>query len=167
MSKVHDRINSERKKRGISHVYWSRRMARLAQSQAEYCAKVGHLVHSSRYAFQGGENLAQGGSYFSPRSIVNCWLRSKAGHREYLLNPRVKKAGVGIAKNKGKTYVAWAFSDEQPSYPDCPYYKNTFKKSSRSTKNYIKRGTNTTSIILIILLIVIAAVVLLKIFGFM
>jgi hypothetical protein len=98
-------------------------MARLAQSQANYCAKVGRLVHSNRFAFQGGENLAQGGNKFSPRDIVNCWLKSKAGHREYILSPRVTKSGVGIARRNGKTFVAWAFSDAPPSYPDCPYYK--------------------------------------------
>ena len=140
-------------------------MARLAQSQSDYCAKIGHLVHSSRYAFQGGENLAQGGSYFSPRSIVNCWLRSKAGHRAYLLSSRVKKAGVGIAKSRGKTYVAWAFSGvEPPSYPDCPYYKKSSKNSSRATKKYTRKEKNDTSIVIVIILVVIA-VILLKIFG--
>lgn len=98
-------------------------MARLAQSQANYCAKVGHLVHSKRFAFQGGENLAEGGRYFSPRAIVRCWLNSTAGHREYLLSPKVRKAGVGIAKARGKTFVAWAFSDSSPTYPDCPHYR--------------------------------------------
>lgn len=123
MSKVHDLINYERKRRDIHTVYWSRAMARLAQSQANYCAKVGHLVHSNRFAFQGGENLAEGTGNLSPRTVVNLWLRSKKGHRENLLSPRARKAGVGMSKSKGKTYVAWAFSDEPPTYPDCPYYK--------------------------------------------
>jgi len=102
-------------------------MAKLAQSQANHCAKIGHMVHSNRYAFQGGENLAQGGSNFTPRAIVNCWLNSKKGHREYLLSSRVTKSGVGIAKRNGKTFVAWAFSDAQPTYPDCPFYKPKVK----------------------------------------
>lgn len=127
MSNVHDLIKEERRKRGIPAMYWSREMARLAQSQANYCAKVGHLVHSSRFAFQGGENLAQGGRNFSPRAIVNCWLNSKAGHREYLLSPKVTKAGVGIAKRGGNTFVAWAFSDASPTYPDCPKCKRRSK----------------------------------------
>jgi len=109
-------------------------MARLAQSQAEYCAKVGKLVHPKVLAFSGGENLAQGGSNFTPREIVNLWLQSKAGHRENLLNPAARKAGVGIAKNKGKTYVAWDSSIEPPSYPDCPYYKKS--KSEVVPKNW-------------------------------
>lgn len=135
MSKVHDLINYERRKRKLPHVYWSRHMARLAQSQANYCAKTHRLVHSHRFAFQGGENLAMGGKKFSPRSIVNCWLRSKAGHREYLLDYRVKKAGVGIAKDRKNTYVAWAFSSEAPSYPDCPHYKRRKYKSISKKKN--------------------------------
>lgn len=109
-------------------------MARLAQSQANYCARVSRLVHSDRFAFQGGENLAEGGSSFSPRAIVNCWLNSKAGHREYLLSPRARKAGVGIAKSRGKTFVAWAFSDKPPSYPDCPYYKPPKPKTQKPKK---------------------------------
>jgi uncharacterized protein YkwD len=71
MSKVHDLINQERKKRSIHTVYWSREMARLAQSQANYCAKVGRLIHSDRYAFQGGENLTGGKGNLSPKAIVN------------------------------------------------------------------------------------------------
>jgi hypothetical protein len=105
-------------------------MARLAQSQANYCAKAGRLVHSTRYAYQGGENLAQGSGHFGARAIVNCWLRSKAGHREYMLSSKVTKAGVRIAKAHGKTFVAWAFSDQPPSYPDCPHFKNASKKKS-------------------------------------
>lgn len=134
VSKVHDLINYERKKRGIPTVYWSRQMAQLAQSQANYCARVGRLVHSNRFAFQGGENLAEGGSNFSPRAIVDCWLNSKAGHREYLLSPRAKKAGVGIAKSRGKTFVAWTFSEEPPSHPDCPYYKPPRPKTQKPKK---------------------------------
>ena len=128
MSKVHDLINQERKKRGTHTVYWSREMARLAQSQANYCAKVGRLIHSKRFAFEGGENLAKGKGNFSPRTIVNTWLKSTKGHREYLLSPRVKKGGVGISKSKGWTYAAWAFSDKPPTYPDCPYYKPSRRK---------------------------------------
>ena len=97
-------------------------MAHLAQSQADYCAKVGRMVHSNRYAFQGGENLCGGKGNFSPRQIVNTWLGSPK-HREYVLSSQVTKAGVGIAKRNGKMFVAWAFSSASPSYPDCPRYK--------------------------------------------
>jgi hypothetical protein len=81
------------------------------------------MVHSDRYAFSGGENLACGCPNLSPRATVDCWLKSKAGHREYLLSSQVTKAGVGTAHRNGKTFVAWAFSDVSPTYPDCPHYK--------------------------------------------
>jgi uncharacterized protein YkwD len=122
-SKVHNLINKERKRRHLPHVYWSREMTRLAQSQASYCAKVGRMVHSKRYAFQGGENLCGGKGNFSPRVVVNTWLKSKKGHREYMLSPVVKKAGVGIAKRNGKMFVAWAFSSSPCTYPDCPHFR--------------------------------------------
>jgi len=119
---VHDLIKTERKRRGIPAFYWSREMARLAQSQADYCARVGRMVHSNRYAFQGGENLCGGKGNFSPHQVVNSWLKSPR-HREYILSPLVRKAGVGIARRNGKTFYAWAFSSAPPSYPDCPQHK--------------------------------------------
>ncbi|MBN1152902.1 MAG: hypothetical protein JXA58_06800, partial [Dehalococcoidia bacterium] len=142
-NKVHDIINEERRRRRMGHVLWSREMAGFAQSQANYCARVGRLVHSHRYAFQGGENLAEGGPHFTPRQIVDCWLHSKAGHREYLLSPRVKKAGVGIARRNNKTFVAWAFSDAPPAYPDCPHFKGhvslyNHKQDQRGT-SFVRR----------------------------
>lgn len=108
-NKVHDIINRERKKRGLPHISWSKELARLAQKQANYCAKVGRKVHSGRPAFYGGENLSGGKGDFSPRSIVNSWLKSQLGHREYLLSPEVTRAGVGTARRNGKMFVAWTF----------------------------------------------------------
>ena len=107
---VHDIVNEERRKRRLPHVYWSTEMAAIARSQARYCARVDRLVHSKDIPAPGGENIAQGGLRFTPRQIVNCWLRSKAGHRENLLNPAATKAGVGIAHKNGKTFVAWTYS---------------------------------------------------------
>ena len=109
--KIHKLINRERRKRGLNPAYWSGELAKLARSQAWYCAKRRKLVHSDRYAFQGGENLAMIGGRFNSKAPVSCWLGSK-GHREYMLSSRVTKAGVGVAKSRGNTYVAWAFSDE-------------------------------------------------------
>jgi uncharacterized protein YkwD len=108
---VHKLINEERKKRGISPVRWNQRLYYLAKDQAKYCAKVGRLVHSNRFAFQGGENLFAGSGNITPRLIVNTWLKSRAGHREYLLSPRVKSAAVAISKSRHGTYCAWSFSD--------------------------------------------------------
>lgn len=112
--RIHKAVNRERRKRRIHPVYWSVNLAKLALNQAKYCAKIGRMVHSKRYAFQGGENLFMTTGRLKPMSAVRGWLRSKKGHREYLLSNRVTQAGVGIAKSRGKTYVAWAFSDGFP-----------------------------------------------------
>jgi uncharacterized protein YkwD len=109
---VHRLINGERKKRGIPSVRWNQELYYLAKQQADYCAKVGRLVHSNRFAFDGGENLCGGKGNMTPRMIVNTWLKSKAGHREYLLSPRVKSAAVAISKSRHGTYCAWSFSDK-------------------------------------------------------
>ena len=111
-SVVHKLINEERKKRGIPPVRWNQELYYLAKQQANYCAKVGKLVHSDRFAFDGGENLCGGKGNITPKSIVNTWLKSKAGHREYLLSPRVKSAAVAISKSRHGTYCAWSFSDK-------------------------------------------------------
>ena len=113
-SVVHKVINEERRKRGVPPVRWNQRLYYLAKAQADYCARVGRLVHSSRFTFQGGENLCGGKGDMSPRVIVNTWLRSKAGHRECLLSPRAKSAAVAISRSKHGTYCAWAFSDTAP-----------------------------------------------------
>jgi hypothetical protein len=109
---VHQIINRIRKKRGLPYAKWSNKMAYFAKSQARYCAKMGKLIHSNRPALKGGENLCGGTGNMSSRSIVKCWMTSNAGHREWLLDPRVRFAGVGIAKSKHGTYAAWAFSDQ-------------------------------------------------------
>ena len=110
-SLVHQLINEERKKRSIPPVRWNQRLYYLAKQQADYCVRVGRLVHSDRFAFNGGENLCGGKGNMTPRAIVNAWLKSRAGHREYLLSPRVKSAGVAISRSRHGTYCAWSFSD--------------------------------------------------------
>ena len=109
---VHKLINEERKKRGIPSARWNQELYYLAKQQTNHCAKVGRLEHSDRFAFEGGENLFGGKGNITPRSIVNAWLKSKAGHREYLLSPYVKSAGVAISKSRHGTYCAWSFSDK-------------------------------------------------------
>lgn len=139
-SVVHRLINGERKKRGIPTVRWNQRLYCLAKQQADYCAKVGRLVHSNRFAFQGGENLCGGKGDMTPRMIVNTWLKSKAGHREYLLSPRVKSAAVAISKSRHGTYCAWSFSDrpvEQAHHHKTPKGKVHPRRKSLLDKVFV------------------------------
>jgi len=107
----------------------------LAKQQANYCARIGRLVHSNRFALQGGENLCGGKGSMSPRTIVRCWMRSKAGHREWLLDPRVKVAGVAISKSRRGTYAAWAFSGDAANIPNLPLPEPI--EISRSIKKWL------------------------------
>jgi uncharacterized protein YkwD len=120
--RVHTLINSKRRRRGLRPVYWSRGCADYAQSSADSCARLGQLVHARLLNWDGGENLAFSSGRFTPRAIVNRWMRS-AGHRENLLNPQATMAGVGATRTGKGTYVAWIFSRMPPTYPDCPGYR--------------------------------------------
>lgn len=112
--KIHHLVNRERRKHGVPTVRWNPQMTQLAQSQANHCAKVGYMVHSNRFAFQGGEALCGGSGYFSPETIVAGWMGSPS-HREYILSLLVKQVGIGVARRNGKMFVAWAFSSIDPN----------------------------------------------------
>lgn len=89
-------------------------MYKLAKDQSNKMARVGRLFHSDRYALQGGENCWMGKGYSEkalPKAIVDSWMKSHAGHREWLLDPTVKTAAVGISRSRHGTFATWAFSD--------------------------------------------------------
>lgn len=108
---VHRLINEKRKRRGLPWVKWSGKMHRLAKDQSNKMARAGRLFHSDRFALQGGENICGGKGQHSPRDFVTSWMRSPR-HRAWLLDPRVKTAGVGISSSRHGTFAAWSFSDQ-------------------------------------------------------
>ena len=113
-TRIHNLVNRERTKQGIPAVRWSSLMTRLAQSQANYCARIGYCKHSNRLAFAGGENLCGGRGNFPAEIIVATWMHSPE-HKEYLLSRDVKQVGTGVARRNGKMFVAWAFSSVDPN----------------------------------------------------
>ena len=121
--RVHTLINAQRKRRGLRPLYWSKGCTNYAQSSADACARLSQLVHARLLGWDGGENLALGSRHFTPRAIVSSWMRSRAGHRENLLNSRATMAGVGVTKKGNRIYVAWIFSRVPPTYPDCLGYR--------------------------------------------
>lgn len=117
---VHRLINEERRRRGLPWVRWSQKMYVLAKDQSNKMAKAGRLFHSNRYALKGGENCWMGKGYSEralPKAIVNSWMKSREGHREWILDPRVKTAAVAISRSKHGTFAAWAFSDQPLHQP--------------------------------------------------
>jgi hypothetical protein len=156
---VHRLINAIRRKRGLPYVRWSRKMAHYAKSQARYCAKVKKLVHSNKPALKGGENLCCGTGNMSPRGIVRCWMTSKP-HREWLLDPRVKTAGVGIVRSKHGTYAAWSFSDESIFNPFNLQFPNFKIQFFSKRKAKVGRGVLRLPVKIILLLASIIVIVL-------
>lgn len=84
-------------------------MYKLAKSHAINMAKDGRVFHTSRYAFEGGECVTGGRGSRKPHDILLSWLKSP-GHRQFLMDIRVKLAAVGIAYSRKGTYAAWSFS---------------------------------------------------------
>ena len=107
---THRLINKERRNHGLSRVKWSPYLYQLAKNHAKRMAKSGHLFHSNRFAFLGGECVSGGKGDYSPRAFLRSWMKSEP-HREYLLHPESRRAAVGIAKSKHGTYAAWSFSN--------------------------------------------------------
>ena len=114
-SRVHRLINRERKKRGLRWAHWDNNLYRLAKNQSNKMARTGHLFHSDLSAIQRGENCWMGKGYSEralPKAIVDSWMKSHAGHRENLLDPRARTAAIAISKSRHGTFAAWTFSDQ-------------------------------------------------------
>ena len=105
-------INVERRRRSLRQVRWDSNISQLEQAQAKHCARVNRATHSDMHAGLEGENLAQVGLSGSAKTIVDCWMRSRTGHRECLLNPKAGSAGVGISRNKHWIFATYAFEGD-------------------------------------------------------
>jgi len=113
---LHDLINRERAKQGITLLQISKSLIPIARSHSQDMAVQSELTHNSRdgktYSqrlqeaglfFKGtGENIAFSQS-FLPEAIHNSFMRSK-GHRENILDPRFDTIGIGVFYNKDKGY---------------------------------------------------------------
>lgn len=106
---LHRLINKERKKRKLPWAKWSPSLYHLAKTHTKRMAKVGHLFHSRRFALQGGECVSGGKGRLKPNDFLKSWMTSPA-HRRWLLDPRVRKAAIGISMSRHGTYAAWSFS---------------------------------------------------------
>jgi hypothetical protein len=165
---VHRLINGERRKRGLPWVRWNQRLYLLAKDQSNYCAKVGRLVHSRQSKLQKGgargENLCGGKGDMSPRAIVKCWMNSKAGHREALLNPKAKTAGTAISHSRHGTYAAWIFSDEALHFSAKPKMPSLQSHRAKGSEGISKKRKS--KLVLIAAIAIIAVIILIYTFVF-
>lgn len=104
---IFERVNDERRERGLAPVAWDDRLAELARDWSREMADTGQLRHQDlQGALQGGEvegyaslgeNVFSGtgtGSVTAGR-IHAGWMRSE-GHRGNVLEPGWDRLGVGV-----------------------------------------------------------------------
>lgn len=84
--------------------------------EIDYAAYFNHTRPDGRIAFTAldyysciadfrGENLA--GGQRTSEQVVKAWEESDKGHRELLLNPKVKKMGCGYSYSGTIGYPVW------------------------------------------------------------
>ena len=116
---IFELVNEERRKAGVQPLEWAEPLARAARLHVEECARLNTASHTGadgsgigdrarRQGWNGngsfGENIGGGGSGgavsdynpATPKQAVSRWMGS-TGHRNNILNPEYKYAGVGAA----------------------------------------------------------------------
>ncbi len=121
--KVLTLVNSERSSRGTALLVSNDKLHEIAREHSKEMARRGELFHSSMHE-PYAENC-WGGSpgsfyYFGAADIVNGWMESPK-HRTWLLCPRLKHIGMGIAVSDGAMYASWTFWRSETSYTDWWY----------------------------------------------
>ena len=122
-------LNAERTKRGLPRLKENRRLTTAAEKHSDDMVRRNFFSHDSpggtspgdrvRQAgylkgargYSVGENIAWGtGSYATPRSIVDSWMKSP-GHKRNILHAAFEEIGIGIAlgapgqEQRGATYT--------------------------------------------------------------
>ena len=109
-------VNKERAKHGLGKIHGDRKLRAAAEGHSENMVDKQFFDHvapggvtltervqavdyltANASSWMLAENIGWGSGVFaSPKSMVDQWMHS-AGHRENILNPRIKDAGIGIA----------------------------------------------------------------------
>lgn len=109
-SQLLDLINQERQKNGTGTVGFHNALNNASQTHADDMYQNNYFSHTGRdgsnpsdravragYSSSAvGENIAKGST--SPSYIFNMWMGS-SGHRQNMLNPTWKSAGIGLSGN--------------------------------------------------------------------
>ena len=107
-------VNAERRAHGIAPLSGSPALRRSAGRYARSLLRRGVFRHGPRISAPSrftllGENLALLlDSQPQPRRVVRMWMTS-AGHRGVMLNPRLRRLGVGRASGRlrGRPATIW------------------------------------------------------------
>ncbi|CCG04493.1 CAP domain-containing protein [Blastococcus saxobsidens] len=116
---IFDRVNDERRARGLEPVEWNGALAGVARDWSVAMAERGVLEHQDVRAVLGREELAGftglGENVFTasgpvPAGVAHAgWMRSD-GHRANVLNPGWNRLGVGVyCASDGSVWAAQEF----------------------------------------------------------
>ena len=102
---IFDRVNAERRERGLAELAWNDALASVATNWSEEMASIGRLEHQDIGAllereelggFRGlGENIFTASAPVPAGSMHVGWMESD-GHRVNVLNPGWNRLGVGV-----------------------------------------------------------------------
>lgn len=116
---LYDRVNDERRARGLAAVAWSDELAGLAEDWSEEMIASGQFRHSPdthrrspRFRGGTGENIAMG--QLSAGELHVGWMRSD-GHRANLLYPHWEALGIGVVcRHDGALWATQVFGRTAP-----------------------------------------------------
>jgi len=122
-AKIFQYTNSSRKQRGLSPVKYSKNLQFYAQRHSNEMADNKYLYHGNNVEITGAsENCGmmykghvKGVKYEIrtdadiARALHGMWMRSKAGHRENILDPRHKYVGIGVKRSGNAFYATELF----------------------------------------------------------
>jgi uncharacterized protein YkwD len=122
---IHDLINNERRKKGLSELFWDENLARLARNYSKEMARESFFSHYDRDGnsvveraqnsnIRGwnriGENLffCEGYDDFDALAVRG-WMNSPE-HRQNILDGKFTATGIGIAQTRdGRIYITQVF----------------------------------------------------------
>jgi len=109
-------VNKERTDKGLAELEWSYELAAVARAHSADMAKNNYFSHDSLNGESfsdrrsaagiplngyGAENIAAGSK--TAEAVMNQWMNSD-GHKRNILNPNLKKLGVGLAVSSNSEY---------------------------------------------------------------
>ena len=122
---IHDLVNNERRRRGLSELSWDEKLANLARSYSREMARESFFSHFDRDGNSVveraqksnikrwnkiGENLffCEGYDDFDALAVRG-WLNSPE-HRRNMLDPQFNVTGIGVARTRdGRIYITQVF----------------------------------------------------------
>jgi len=129
-SDLFDRLNAERRARGLAPLRWDGTLAAYAANWSKTMGSQGNLYHSNIGSLLGpynyvGENIAMGSAGVPDSALHINWMHSQA-HRDNILAPGFRNVGIGVyCAPNGSIWATQEFGRPSSSGSPPPYGANT------------------------------------------